>query len=134
MVKSNVGKLIILVMLTNLLMPLNFAMASCDWSLIERKEDKFLYPKECHHRVGILLENEEDYKIQVNSLRKTIELKDLTIKDLQGNSDMWEKEAKSQFERFEKYREAEDTRTLLWFGGGVGATVLLIFLTSQATK
>jgi hypothetical protein len=97
-------------------------------------DDGFLYSKECHSRVGLLVANEKDYKIQIEEQKKAIDLKDLTIKDLTTNSNMWEKEAKFQFQTLENYKKAEETRKWLWIGTGVGATLLAIVLAGQISK
>ena len=114
----------------------NVAFAdNCDWSTIKEIDGpEFVYSPECHNQVGKLVANEKDYKIQIDSQKKVIQLKDLTIKDLTANSNMWEKEAHSQFKALENYRSAEKTRTWLWFGGGVGATILAIVIAGQVSK
>lgn len=110
------------------------AFADCKWSSIKEVEDGFLYSEECHFKVGTLVANEKDYKIQIEEQKKAISLKDLTIKDLTTSSNMWEKEAKFQFQTLENYKEAEDKRKWLWIGTGVGATLLTIFLAGQVSK
>lgn len=119
----------------SLMLVSNVAFANCDWSTIREIDGpEFVYSPQCHDKVGKMVENEKDYKIQIESQKKAIELKDLTIQDLTKNSNMWEQEAHNQFKALENYKEAENTRTWLWFGGGVAATVLTIFLAGQASK
>lgn len=133
--KVHLNKILILPILTIMLILPNFCLASeCDWSTIQTVSNGYLYNNDCHNQVGIMVENEKDYRIQIDSQKKAIELKDLTIKDLRVNSDMWEKEAHVQFQSLENYKKAETTRTWLWFGGGVAATVLVIVLAGQVSN
>jgi hypothetical protein len=110
------------------------AFANCKWSSIKEVDDGFLYSEECHIKVGTLVANEKDYKLLIEEQKKAISLKDLTIKDLTANSNMWEKEAKFQFQTLENYKKAEDKRKWLWIGTGAGATILAIVLAGQISK
>jgi hypothetical protein len=107
---------------------------NCDWSTVYLTGSGYLYNSECHNQVGILVENEKDFEIEVDSLRKAISIKDLTIQDLKANSSMWEGEATEQFQRFEKYKKAESTRTWLYVGGGAAAALLLVYVAGQTQK
>lgn len=135
MKKVNLSKLFISPILTFSLISVNSAMADCKWSSdIKEVETGYLYSDDCHLRVGRLVQDEKDYKIEVKQLRKTIELKDLTIGDLKKDRNRWEDEAVEQFERFDKYKKAESKRTWLWFGLGVLATGAAVYGASHLNK
>lgn len=119
-------------------LPLELKAEECKWSNIKQEirsdEPVFVYDKFCHHKVGVLVGNEKDYQLLTNSLKKTIELKDLQISETNKKAILWEEETKRQRIIFEEYRKAENMNRWLFFGGGVLATALSVYLAGQLAR
>ena len=106
-----------------LCMIFTFQAVACDWSTINRQENQFVYSSKCHLSVGKLVKTEELRVEQVESLKKSIELKDLAIQKADLRSDNWEKEVNNQFGLLQKKEKESKMNKVLYFGLGA-ATVL----------
>ncbi|HLD91721.1 MAG TPA: hypothetical protein VI911_12040 [Patescibacteria group bacterium] len=125
-------KKIIIVLLT---MFLSFnCLAECQWSAIVETKDGFLYPKNCHLKVGKLVEESKLREQQVQELNKSIELKDLTIKIADERIKNWRDTSYELEERVMKQKRWSTYNDYLYFGGGVVLTILSGWAIGQAAK
>lgn len=99
-----------------------FANADCDWKTIKKQSDGYLYPKDCHIKVGKSLEELDLRARQVSELKSaTIDLK-TALKAETNRGDLWYKEAK-YLERGIKVKETENTfKNILYFT--LGAAIM----------
>ena len=109
----------------------NVAMADCKWAEGTKKvEGGYLYTPECHGRVGILVKDLDDRAVEVEALRKTIELKDLTIQKADERTQLWRDTTFKVEDRLTKIENAADTNKWVYFGLGV----LSVFAAGYAAK
>lgn len=99
------------------------ALAECKWTEgVKKVENGYLYTEECHGRVGIIVKDNDDLKVEVNNLLKTIELKDLVIAKADERTILWRNESYEQFDRLQKQSELDHKNELLWFALGIVVT------------
>lgn len=123
--------IVIIITIWTLLLQSAFA-GKCDWSKdIKREGDKFIYTPYCHNEVGLMVKDIKDYKIQVNELEKTIEMKDLVIEKADERIELWRKQSYNQYERLQKAYKWQDAENKWYFVGGVVLTVLSVWAAGQ---
>jgi hypothetical protein len=99
------------------------AMAECKWAEgIKKEADGYLYSPECHARVGVVVKDNDDLKVEVTNLRKSIELKDLALVKADERVMLWRNESYEQFERLQKQSELANRNQYLWFALGIVVT------------
>lgn len=118
----------------------NLAMADCPPSVLLKQGDRVT---DCA-RVGLSLEYDEqvrkdliegDYNKHIAvEQQKIIELKDLQIRQISENADLWKQEAKQEREALDK--ERNKTNWGFWGGliGGVALTVLAGWAVGQVSR
>jgi hypothetical protein len=102
---------------------ISFQSLACDWSTIERQDDKFIYSSKCHLSVGRLVKTEKKREEQVKTLNKSLELKDLALSESDKRADLWEKEANKQNELLRKSEKSAKLEKVIWFGAGVASVL-----------
>lgn len=115
---------------------------SCDWSKDVRKEgSNYVYTTDCHIEVGKTIKAKEELEkanserqAQVEKLGKAIELKDLALDRADQRIMNWRDEAYNQHERLLKQEKLAKYNDWLWFGGGVGLTILSVWAAGQLRK
>jgi hypothetical protein len=107
-----------------LLFIFSFNTFACDWSTIQRDGDRFIYSSQCHLSVGKLVKTEKLREEQVQSLIKTIEFKDLALKQADLRANTWEKEAYKQHEFLQKSQKDVKLERIAYFGLGVASVLL----------
>ena len=106
--------------------------ADCTWSLGTKKvEGGYLYTDACHNRVGITLRDNDDYKIEVEALRKTIDTQKLVIDKADERTILWRNESYEQFDRLQKQQAASEYNKVLWFVLGVVVTSAAVYGAGQ---
>lgn len=108
------------------------AFAECQWSTDIKKIDTgYLYTDSCHAKVGVTLKDNDDYKIEVKELRKTIEFKDLALKKADERTEEWMKATYKLEERVDKIESAANKTKWLYFILGVVATSAAVYGAGQ---
>ena len=114
--------LMIVVILMN-----NLAYAECDFATgIVKKEDGYLYTKDCHIRVGQLVKENEN-------LTKAIELKDLAISKNQERVNLWMDTTYKLEDRVNKMEEIKSQSQFLYFGLGIVSAVAVGYGVARLT-
>lgn len=109
----------------------NIALANCKWADGTKKvEGGYLYTDACHGRVGILVKDLDDREVEVKALRKTIELKDLTIQKADERTELWRNTTFKVEDRLNNLESAANTNKWVYFGLGV----LSVFAAGYAAK
>ena len=106
-----------------LLFTINTGLA-CDWSDIKKTENGYLYPVECHTKVGKLVQNEK-------KLLKAIDLKDLALQKADERIVVWRNETYNQHDRLLKQQKYNDFTNWMYFGGGIAVTILSVWAAGQ---
>jgi hypothetical protein len=107
---------------------------ACDWSEIAQNGETYIYPKDCHIKVGKLIKEAELRKEQVEELNKTITLKDLALTKADERIVNWRDTTYKLEERIMKQRKWSAYNDYLYFGGGVILTILSGWAIGQAAK
>jgi len=109
----------------------NVALADCKWADgIKKTEGGYLYTPECHAKVGVTLRDNDDLKIEVKELRKTIELKDLAIKTADQRTQEWMDTSFKLEKRIDNIESAANKNKWVYYGLGV----LTVFAAGYAAK
>lgn len=109
----------------------HITMAECKWSTGVTKQDTgYLYSNDCHGRVGLLVKDVDDFKIEVESLRKTIDLNAKTLNVAYERVELWQSTAVKLEDRVNKIEAAAEKNKWLYFGLGV----LTVFAAGYAAK
>lgn len=142
--------------LTVLLLSQN-AVAACNWAtgINELPNGNYSYSRDCHAEVGVIgkaLANTrlalESRKVESDALRaevteltqantkvkKSIELKDLALNRADDIALKWRDETYNQHERLLKQEKLAQTKSWVYFGGGIGLTILSIWAAGQLVK
>jgi len=117
-----------------LLLCSSFAFAECDFSTITESNGKYIYSTECHKKVGKLVKDKADRAKQVEKLNKSIEVKDLVIDKQEQRIQLWMGTTEKLENRVNSIDRWKGANQWLYFGLGVVATSLSIWLASEAIK
>lgn len=99
------------------------ALAECKWATgIKKTEGGYLYSDECHGRVGFLVKDVDDLNKEVESLRKTIDLKNLALDKADERVMLWRKESYEQFQYLQTQQQLARKNETLWFVLGIVVT------------
>jgi len=125
-------KLMSLVMAVTMLSSSAFG-ADCKWADGVKKQETgyYLYTPECHGRVGLLVKDNDDFKTEVEALRKTIDLQKLVIDKADERTILWRNESYEQFDRLQKQSAASEYNKVLWFVLGVVVTSAAVYGAGQ---
>lgn len=110
------------------------SFSACNFSTIQKTEQGYLYSKECHIEVGRLVKSEPLYKVEITSLRKTIELKDLRINKEVARAEMWRKTAIDVEKSYNMRKNMSDIQKYLYMGLGVIVSGGAIYAGSKISK
>lgn len=129
------SRLLNLVLVLVLIAP-GSTFADCDFATgIEKLPDgRYAYSVDCHKKVGKMVQDEEDRKVQVEALTKTITLKDLMLDTQEKRVEMWQNTALKQEERVNTIERMNDTNKVLYFVGGVVFTGLAVWAAGQLAR
>jgi hypothetical protein len=106
--------------------------ADCTWTLgVKKTEGGYLYTDACHNRVGLTLKDNDDYKIEVEALRKTIDIQKLVIDKADERTILWRNESYEQFDRLQKQASMNEYQKTLWFILGVVVTSAAVYGAGQ---
>ena len=104
----------------------------CTWTLgVKKAEGGYLYSDSCHARVGVTLRDNDDYKVEVEALRKTIDTQKLIIDKADERTILWRNESYEQFERLQKQQSLNNYEKTLWFVLGIVVTSAAVYGAGQ---
>jgi hypothetical protein len=127
-------KLIVtIVAILNLLTNITFS-EECDWKTIQEQEDDYIYSESCHREVGKLVKETELRKQQVEKLNKAIELKDLTIQKYDERVELWMQTSDKLEKKVTSWERWKEIHQWMYFGLGVVATGLSVYLAGKIYK
>jgi hypothetical protein len=111
----------------------NVALADCDWSkgISPNKDGSYTYSKECHLRVGQLVEDNKTKDLQIADLNKAIQLKDLALQKSDERVNLWMDTSIKLENSLTKVDELQSKNNALYFGLGVASTILSVFVASK---
>jgi len=112
---------------------------ACNWKTdIQKQGSKFLYTASCHKLVGDTVKKarelekaEAERQVQVDRLSKSITLKDLALDKADQRMMNWRDESYNQHERLLKQQKLAKYNDWLYFGGGIGLTILSVWAAGQ---
>lgn len=106
--------------------------AECKFSTdIVKKETGYLYTNSCHALMGIALRDNDDLKVEVEALRKTIDIQKQVIEKADERTILWRNESYEQFERLQKQAELSSRNEMLWFVLGIVVTSAAVYGAGQ---
>jgi hypothetical protein len=115
---------------------------ACDWSKDIKKENgKYTYTSSCHAKVGVLIKENDNFKLalserkkQVEKLDKSLELKDLALQKADKRVMNWREESYNQHQRLIKQQKLSRYNEYFYFGGGVFFTALSVWAAGKLNK
>lgn len=112
-----------------LLLVSQISYAECDFStgITKNSDGNFVYNRDCHLRVGELVEENKN-------LKKSIELKDLAIQKQDERISLWMDTSNKLEQRVNTIEDLKSKNEFLYFGLGVLATVGTAFAVSRVVK
>lgn len=97
-------------------------LADCNPRTIKKQASgDYLYPKACHLDYGRLRQVEEARKVQIDQLKKSIELKDLAISKSNERIELWQNATYKVEDRLLKVER--NTERMRWFYLGLGVVI-----------
>lgn len=111
----------------------NLGFAECDFSkgITPLPNGNYEYSKDCHIRVGQLVQENATKDQQISDYIKAISLKDLAIKESDNRAQLWLTTSSDLENRIQKLDSMQRTNEFLYFGAGVLASVLIGFATAR---
>lgn len=132
-------------------------LAACNWStdVVKVDTNTYQYTKECHGEVGVIgkalnttkeaLEERKkesealraeikELKEANNSIKKSLDLKDLALNKSDEIALRWRDETYNQHERLLKQYKYQKTNNWLFFGGGILAGFLSVWAAGNLRK
>lgn len=111
-------KIINIVVLLSLIS--NLSYADCDFStgIKPNTDGSFTYTKECHLKVGQLVQDNKTKDTQITDLNKAITLKDLALKESEDRASLWMNTSFKLEDRLSKIDGLEKKNDILYFGLG----------------
>jgi hypothetical protein len=109
------------------------AMAECDFStgIIPNGTGAYTYSKECHIKVGQLIEDNKTKDQQITLLNKAIELKDLALTKSDERVKLWMDTSTQLEERLNKVDQLRSSNNFLYFGLGLLTVVATGFVIAK---
>jgi hypothetical protein len=89
---------------------------------------------ECHKEVGRLVQSSDKSEQEIQALRKSIEFKDLAIKDADTRILLWKNESYHQLEILQKQEKNSKLENGLYFATGFLAVILGAWAAGQVGK
>lgn len=105
---------------------------NCDWTKIKANPDgTYTYSKDLNLCVGKLVEDSKIKDQQLQDLSKSINLKDLALKDSDTRAVNWSETSKQLEERLQRVDSSEKNTEYLAFGLGAIFTILSVYGASK---
>ena len=100
------------------------AFADCDFStgIKPLPDGNFEYSKECHLKVGQLVQDNATKDLQIQDLTKAITLKDLALKEADSRTQLWMTTSNNELDRLNKISNDQRTSQWMYFALGVVTT------------
>lgn len=102
----------------------NYALADCDFSkgVVAEADGSRLYSKECHIKVGQLVQDNQTKDKQIDDLNKAITLKDLAITKSDQRTQVWMDTSLKLEDNIQKIDSLKKSNEWIYFGLGVLST------------
>lgn len=128
-------KIISILVIISLLFP-TMAFADCDFStgITKGSNDTYVYTKECHVRVGQMVQDVKDKDTKVNDLLQAITLKDLAITAADKRAQLWNDTSIKLEERIQKVDSLTSSNGVLYFSLGVLTTIATAWAIARVTR
>jgi hypothetical protein len=111
------------------------AMADCDFSTgVQSSGTGYLYTKECHKKVGKLVEDADKREKQVEHLEKALDLKDLALNKADERNGLLRESLYKVEDRVNTMEKLQESNKVLYFIGGVLFTGLAVWSAGQLRK
>jgi hypothetical protein len=94
-------------------------------------DGSYTYSRECHIEVGLIRERLQYKTAEADELRRAVELKDLAYKSQAQDTANWMLAAQKTNDRLQSYQNFNILNQVLFFGAGVGLTVLSVWAAGQ---
>jgi len=108
------------------------ALADCDWTKIKENADgTYTYSKELNLCEGKLVQDTKIKDQQLQDLSKSVNLKDLALKDSDTRATNWSETSRQLEERLQKVDSSQKSSEYLSFGLGVFFTILSVYGASK---
>lgn len=108
------------------------AYAECVFSRdIKEVNGKYVYTKECHIKVGELVQNDKVQKERIAELGTAFELKDLALEKSTQRLEMWRDTAFKLEDRVNTIDKVRATNNWLYFGLGIVFTGFAVWGAGQ---
>lgn len=109
--------------------------AKCNWTKIKPSTDgkSFIYPKDLHLCVGLMVEDTKAKDIQIDDLNKAINLKDLALQKSDERASKWMDTSFKLEDNMSKIKSEQKSNDVLFFALGaltiVGAGMGMYYIT-----
>lgn len=108
------------------------ALADCDFSTGVQKQDSgYLYSVDCHKQVGKIVKDLDDREKQVQSLSKSIDLKDLALEIQDERANRLRETLYRVEDRVNTMERIKESNKWLYFGIGIAFTGLAVWGAGQ---
>lgn len=109
---------------------------ACDFSKDIKKstDGTYIYSADCHIQVGNLVKENELHKQKLGLLEKSIELKDLALTKQEERVQLWMNTTYKLEDRVNTIEQYKSANQWLFFGFGVGVTVLSVWAAGQLSN
>ena len=113
----------------------SFNTFSCDFSTIKKNtQGEYIYSRDCHIKVGQLVEENQIQTQQITLLNKSIELKDLALTSYEKRTKLWMDTTETLEQRLTSIERHKSTQNWLYFGLGIVVSGLAVYGASQLAK
>lgn len=113
-----------------------YSYATCDFAkdIKENTDGTFTYSRECHIEMGKNVKQVSLLGDRVSLLEKEIELKDLTISKYEERNRLWMDTSFKLNDKIQTYDHVNSTSNMVYFGLGMGLTILSVWAASQINR
>ena len=110
-------------------------IADCDFKTgITKVESGYLYTKDCHIKVGVIVEENKLKTQKITELQKTIELKDLQVRLTEERVDLWRRTSLDLEKEYNKRLKLNQFQNWVNFTLGVAVTGVAVWGASKLVK
>ena len=124
--KKIISSLLLLIISTN-------AFADCDFSkgITVGPNDTYIYNKECHIKVGQLVQDNKIKDSQISDLNQAIQLKDLALTKSDERVQLWMNTSYKLEDRLTSINSLEKKNEVVYFILGIAVTSLAVWGAGQ---
>jgi hypothetical protein len=114
----------------------NTAFADCDFStgISPNQDGSYKYSKECHLKVGSLVQDNQTKDQQIDKLTKAIDLKDLALTKSDQRAQLWMDTSFKLEDDVQKMNRLKSDNQWIYFGLGVLTTFAAGYAAAQLSR